>query len=60
MIKITKIKLHNFKRFQDLTIEIDSKMNIFIGDNESGKSSILQAINLVARGSRTRIDEIGL
>lgn len=35
-------------------------MNIFIGDNESGKSSILQAIDLVARGSRTRIDEIGL
>lgn len=60
MIKITKFKLHNFKRFQDLTIEIDPKMNIFIGDNESGKSSILQAIDLVARGSRNRIDEIGL
>ena len=60
MIKISKIILHNFKRFQNLSIEIDPKMNIFIGDNESGKSSILQAIDLVARGSRTRIDEIGL
>lgn len=60
MIKIVKIKLHNFKRFQDLTIDVDPKMNIFIGDNESGKSSILQAIDLVARGSRTRVEEIGL
>lgn len=60
MIKISKIKLHNFKRFKDLTLELDPKMNIFIGDNESGKSTILQAIDLVARGSRTRIEEIGL
>lgn len=60
MIKISKIKLHNFKRFKDLTLDVDPKMNIFIGDNESGKSSILQAIDLVARGSRTRIEEIGL
>ena len=60
MIKISKIKLHNFKRFKDLTLDVDPKMNIFIGDNESGKSSILQAIDLVARGSRTRIEEVGL
>lgn len=60
MITISKIKLHNFKRFQDLTLDLDPKMNIFIGDNESGKSSILQAIDLVARGSRTRIEDIGL
>lgn len=60
MVKITKIKLHNFKRFQDLTLELDSRINIFIGDNESGKSSILQAIDIVTRGSRTRVEEIGL
>ena len=60
MIKITKIKLNNFKRFKELTLELYPKMNIFIGDNESGKSSILQAIDIVARGSRTRVEEIGL
>lgn len=60
MIKITKIKLNNFKRFKELTLELDPKMNIFIGDNESGKSSILQAIDMVARRSRTRVEEIGL
>ena len=60
MIVITKIKLHNFKRFKDLVFDVNPDINIFIGDNESGKSTILQAIDIVARGSRTRIENIGL
>ena len=57
---ISKIRLHNFKRFRDLEIPVEPDMNIFIGDNESGKSSILQAIDLTARGSRRRVEDIGL
>lgn len=57
---ITKIKLHNFKKFRDLTIDVNPDLNIFIGDNESGKSTILQAIELVSRGSVTRVENIGL
>ena len=57
---ITKIKLHNFKRFRDLTIDVNPDLNIFIGDNESGKSTLLQAIDLVSRGSVTRVGNIGL
>ena len=60
MYTIKKLILQNFKRFKDLIIDLDPEMNILIGDNESGKSTILQAIELVARGSRTRIEEIGL
>ena len=60
MYTIKKIILQNFKRFKNLELDLDPTINIFIGDNESGKSTILQAIELVARGSRTRIEEIGL
>ena len=60
MLTITKIKLHNFKRFKDLTIDVNPDINILVGDNESGKSTVLQAIDLVARGSRTRVENIGL
>ncbi|MDD4637569.1 MAG: AAA family ATPase [Bacteroidales bacterium] len=60
MLIIKKVILHNFKRFGHLEIDVDPLLNIFIGDNESGKSSILQAIDLVARGSRTRVENIGL
>ena len=60
MKKIKKIILSNFKRFKYLELDLNSELNIFVGDNESGKSSILQAIELVARGSRNRVEEIGL
>jgi predicted ATP-dependent endonuclease of OLD family len=60
MITIEKLKLLNFKRFQELTLLFDKDSNTIIGDNESGKSSILLAIDLVLSGSRSKIDNIGL
>ena len=57
---IRKIRLHNFKRFGDYTIEPNERMNILVGDNEVGKSSVLEAIDLVASGSNRRIEAIGL
>lgn len=60
MITISKIKLKNFKRFENLELDVKPDINILIGDNEAGKSTILQAIDLVARGSVKRIENIGL
>lgn len=60
MKTIQKIILHNFKRFRHVEIPCNDTLNIFIGDNESGKSTILQAIDLVSRGSFRRVEEIGL
>ncbi len=40
-VLITKIKLYNFRRFREYVIEPNEKCNILIGDNESGKSTIL-------------------
>ena len=57
---ISRIKLHNFRRFNDIEIIFNRGKNILVGDNESGKSSILQAIDLCARGSRHRIEDIGI
>ena len=51
---ISKIKIHNFRRFRDIEILFRGR-NILVGDNESGKSSVLQAIDLTARGSRHRV-----
>ncbi len=57
---ISKIKLHNYRRFRDIEIRFNQGRNILVGDNESGKSSVLQAIDLCARGSHHRIEEIGV
>lgn len=60
MKEIEKVKLLNFRRFPSFEYAANSKRNIFIGDNESGKSTILQAIDLVLNGSRNRIETLGL
>ncbi len=57
---IKKIKLHNYRRFKDLEIPFKEGRNILVGDNESGKSSVLEAIDLTARGSRHRVEIIGI
>lgn len=60
MNTITKIKLLNFKRFEIFEVTFDRKINLLIGDNEAGKSSILTAIDLVISGSRNKGESIGL
>ncbi len=60
MKTITRIKLHNYKRFRDFQLPLHEKLNILIGENESGKSSILTAIALVLSGSRSQIEKLGM
>lgn len=60
MKHITRLKLLNFRRFPSLDIQLDPSLNILIGDNEAGKSTILLAIDLLLRGSRSRVEAVGL
>lgn len=59
-MKLKKLHIHNFKKYQDFDIDFNEKCNIIIGDNEAGKSSILQAIDFVCSGSVRKIESIGL
>ena len=43
---ITKVVVKNFRRFRNTTIEFTAGLNILVGDNESGKTTVLEAINL--------------
>lgn len=49
-MKIKKVKIQNFKCFRDFTINFENNLNIIVGNNESGKSTILEAINLALSG----------
>lgn len=57
---ITKLILENFKKFESLEINFNSDRNILIGDNEAGKSTILEALDIVLSGSRQKIESVGL
>lgn len=60
MPSITKVALRNFKRFEMLDLQLSPGLNVLLGDNEAGKSSILLAIDLALSASRTRIDALGI
>lgn len=47
MKHLKRIKIIGFKRFKDFSINFNDDINIIVGDNESGKSTILEAIDLV-------------
>lgn len=40
---ISKLVLENFRAWESLTCELDKKLNVFVGMNGSGKSSVLDA-----------------
>lgn len=57
---VTKLILKNYKRFRGFAAEFDPELNLLIGDNEAGKSTILSAIDLVLSGSRMKVEGFGL
>jgi len=44
-MKITKIHIQNYKSIDNLNIKLNPKLNVFIGENGTGKSNIFDAIN---------------
>lgn len=48
---IKKVKIKNFKLFNgEFTLELHSGLNILVGPNEAGKSTILEAIHVALTG----------
>ena len=41
---IQKVKVKSFRCFENLTIDLNPDINIFVGNNGSGKSAVLDAI----------------
>ncbi len=44
---VRRVYIDGFKSLIDFTLDLDGKLNIIVGDNETGKSSVLEAIHLV-------------
>lgn len=50
-VAVSKIKICNFKGFKGMfTLELNQDVNILVGNNETGKSTILEAIHLALTG----------
>ncbi len=49
---LEKLSLHNYRGIRDMEIEFDRHLNVFVGDNGCGKSSIIDAAGNGLFGSK--------
>ena len=52
---LSTIRISNFRRLTDVKIDLDKEISIFVGSNNSGKTSVTEAMHLFLGGSRERI-----
>jgi DNA replication and repair protein RecF len=55
-MKLDKVQIRHFRNIHDLSLSAHKNLNVFLGDNGSGKSSILEALHYLgfARSFRTQ------
>ena len=51
---ITKVKLHNFRNYDNQEIDFYKNVNVFYGDNAQGKTNILESVFLCSYGKSFR------
>jgi len=57
---IQSIRLQHFRSYTDDSFEFDPGVNIIVGPNASGKTNLLEALLVVARGSSYRVSDMDL
>jgi len=59
-MKLSKIKLINFRNYSKCCIKLNDNVNIFIGNNAQGKTNILESIYVLAltKSYRTNYDDV--
>ena len=58
-MKLAYLELKNFRNYASLSMELDSGVNLIVGDNAQGKTNLLEAVVYLSQGSsyRTRKEE---
>lgn len=57
-MRIDSITIKNFKKFEKMTVEFNPQMNVIVGNNGAGKSSVLEAFAIGAGSYFLGIDGI--
>ncbi|MFA5004375.1 MAG: DNA replication and repair protein RecF [Candidatus Saccharimonadales bacterium] len=52
---ITDLRLQHFRSYTDTSFEFGAQVNIIVGPNASGKTNLLEAILVLARGNSYRV-----
>lgn len=51
---LQRLEIHNLRNLTEVQVDLDPGLNYFFGDNGAGKTAILEAVHLLARGRSFR------
>ena len=54
MSALKRIKVDNFRNLKNVDLDLRPEVNLFIGDNGSGKTSFMEAIHVLSVGKSFR------
>jgi DNA replication and repair protein RecF len=57
---IANLRLQQYRSYDDASFEFEPGVNIIVGPNASGKTNLLEAVLVVARGSSYRVGDVDL
>ena len=57
MVWVRRLRIRDLRNIQDETVDLHPGLNVFFGENAQGKTSLLEAVGLVARGRSFRTDD---
>ena len=43
---LINVKIKNFRAIEDIHVEFDSRVNVIVGPNAAGKTTVLEAVRL--------------
>ena len=56
-MKIVKLELENFRSYRNLEIDFQEDLNLIIGRNDVGKSTIMEALEIFFNNDLIKIDQ---
>lgn len=57
---LTSLRLQNFRSYVDASFEFSERVNIIVGPNGSGKTNLLEAVQVLAVGDSYRVNDAEL
>jgi len=57
LVWVRRLRIRDLRNIQDETVDLHPGLNVFFGRNAQGKTSLLEAVGLIARGRSFRTDD---
>lgn len=56
-VKIKRLVVNGFRSLADLKIEFDNDLTVVVGENDSGKTSLIECLKVVTQGRAVGVDD---